>query len=85
MEKQTFFKNDYNRIFTVRGLWNIGQPFVCGELKEVVEYALTLKNGIDFFAEINSYKIKKVSKKDLEKMLDAQGLSELKDKLFKVF
>ena len=80
--KQLFFINDYNRIFTVKLAWNIGQPFVCGALKEVVEYALKPNNGIEYFAEITNSIIKKVSKKDLKSMLEAQQLKELSTELF---
>jgi hypothetical protein len=84
-KRQTFFINDYNRIFTVRLAWNIGQPFVCGSLKDVVEYALKPNNGIEYFAEITNHSFKKVSKKDLKIMLEAQGLNELSKELFSKF
>ena len=77
------YNNSYNRIFSVRLAWNISQPFVCGDLKQVVEYALKPNNGIEYFCEIDSYhKVKKVSKKDLKKMLFAQGLESLSNELF---
>ena len=80
--KNTFFINDYNRIFTVKLAWDIRQPFVCGTLKDVVEYALKPNNGIEHFAEITNSNFKKVSKKDLKTMLESQGLTELSKELF---
>jgi len=78
----TFFENKSSCIYTVRLLWNIGQPFVCGTLEEIVKYALKPNNGIDFFAEIHNYKIKKVSKKELKNMLICQGFESLSKELF---
>jgi len=77
--------NNYNRVFSVRLAWNIGQPFVCGTLKQVVEYALQPNNGIEYFCEISIGKIKKVSKKDLKTMLITQGLEDLSNELFKKY
>ncbi len=78
--------NDYNRIFSVRLLWDISQPFVCGTLKEIVEYGLKQNNGIDYFCEIDTYyKVKKVPKKQLKTMLEAQGLTDLSNELFKKY
>lgn len=31
MNRQDFFINDYDRIFTVKLAWNIKQPFVCNQ------------------------------------------------------
>ena len=59
------YRQDSNRVFTVRGSWDIGQPFVCGKLEEVIEYALTLENGIEYFAEISNLGFKKISKKTM--------------------
>lgn len=82
----SIYINDYNRIFSVRLLWNIGQPFVCGTLKQIVEYALKPNNGIEYFCEIDTYhKVKKVSKKQLKEMLLAQGLEDLSVELFKKY
>ena len=80
------YKQDYHRVFTVRGAWDIGQPFVCGQLEEVVEYALTLENGIDYFAEISNTGFKKLSKKTLKNMLSySNRTGELAEKLFKKY
>lgn len=77
---------DYNRVFTVRGAWDIGQPFVCGSLEEVIEYALTLENGIEYFAEINNVGFKKIPKKQLKVMLSyRESNKELSEKLFKKY
>ena len=85
--RNTFFINDYDRIFTVRLAWNISQPFVCGTLTDVVKYALTAKNGIEYFAEIeNQSKIKKLSKKLLRDMLShGEEKQALSIELFKRF
>jgi hypothetical protein len=83
--RNTFFINDYDRIFTVKLLWDIRQPFVCGDLKSVVEYALKLNNGIEYFAEITGGKFKKVSKKELKAMLSHKPLTELGEQLFKKY
>ncbi len=83
---KNLFINETHRIFTVRLSWDIGQPFVCGTLTEVVKYALTAKNGIDYFAEISNMKFKKVSKKQLKTMLShgAENI-ELSKELFKKY
>jgi hypothetical protein len=74
------------RVFTVRGAWDIAQPFVCGKLKDVVEYALTLENGIDYFAEITNMGFKKISKKHLKDMLSYNEEDrQLKERLFKKY
>lgn len=82
MKRDTFFKNEFDRIFTVKLLWNIGQPFVCGTLKSIVEYALKPNNGIESFYEITNNSMKRVSKKDLKTLLENAGLTELSKKLF---
>lgn len=80
MNRDKFFLNDYSKIFTVKLAWQIAQPFVCGELKEVIEYALKPNNGIEYFAEVTNSGFKKVSKKELREMLsykeDLQALSQ---------
>lgn len=76
------YRQDYNIVFTVRGAWDIGQPFVCGNLYEVIEYALTLENGIDYFAEISNTGFKKLSKKALKNMLSYNKTGE---ELFKKY
>lgn len=80
MNRDKFFLNDYSRVFTVKLAWHIAQPFVCGELKEIVEYALKPNNGIEYFAEVTNAGFKKVSKKDLKALLsrneDLQALSK---------
>ena len=85
MKIQNFFINTHSNIYTVHLLWNIGQPFVCGTLEEVVKYALKPNNGIDYFALISNYKIEKVSKKDLKNMLICQGYENLSKELFSKF
>jgi hypothetical protein len=80
--RNTFFINDYDRIFTVRLMWNISQPFVCGTLEDVVKYALKPNNGIEYFAELTNGKFNKVSKKDLKAMLSNAPLTELSKELF---
>lgn len=85
-QRQDFFINDYDRIFTVKLAWNIGQPFVCGKLQNVIEYALKPNNGIEYFAEITNGKISKVSKKQLKAMLShGDILPELSKQLFKKY
>jgi hypothetical protein len=75
-----------SRVFTVRVSWNIGQPFVCGRIGDVVEYALTLENGIDYFAEITNMGFKKISKKHLKEMLSySEEGRQLKERLFKKY
>jgi len=87
--RQDFFINDYDRIFTVKFMWDIGQPFICGTLKEVVKYALNRpNNGIEFFAEISGVQIKKLTKKQLKAMLldsSFEDLQNLGKELFKKY
>lgn len=85
MENQSFFINTHNRIFTVRLMWDIAQPFVCGTLTEVVKYAIRPNNGIESFYEITGNKIKRVSKKDLKAMLSHGENVELGVQLFKKY
>ena len=85
MNTQNFFLNSNDRIFTVRLMWGIAQPFVCGTLEEVVKYALQTNNGIEYFAELTNGKFKKLSKKDLKAMLSHAPLVELGEQLFKKF
>ena len=85
MNTQNFFLNSNDRIFTVRLMWGIAQPFVCGTLEEVVKYALQTNNGIEYFAELTNGKFKKLSKKDLKVMLSHAPLVELGEQLFKKF
>jgi hypothetical protein len=87
METQnTFFSNSYDRIFTVRLMWSIGQPFVCGTIEEIVKYALKPNNGIEYFAEITNGSFKKVSKKDIKALLSrTPELTELSKELFKKY
>lgn len=85
MENQTFFLNSSSIIFTVKLAWNIGQPFVCGTLEEVVKYALKPNNGIEGFYELTNNSIKKVSKKELKKLLECSGLNDLSIELFKKY
>ena len=81
-KRNDFFINDYDRIFTVKLAWNIGQPFVCGTLKKVVEYAIEPNNRIEYFAELTNGG-KKVSKKELKALLShTTELAELSKKLF---
>lgn len=80
-----FFLNTHSRIFTVKLMWDIAQPFVCGTLEEVVKYALLPNNGIEYFAEITGGKIKKVAKKELKAMLSHAPLTELCEQLFKKY
>ena len=83
--RNEFFINKYDRIFTVRLMWDISQPFVCGNLKSVVEYALKPNNGIEYFAEITNGKLTKVSKKQLKAMLSHEPLTNLGIELFKKY
>lgn len=84
--RQEFFINDYDAIYTVKLAWNINQPFVCGTLEKVVEYALKPNNGIEYFAEISGYKLKKISKKQLKSMLShGEFLPKLAEQLFKKY
>jgi benzoyl-CoA reductase/2-hydroxyglutaryl-CoA dehydratase subunit BcrC/BadD/HgdB len=82
--RQNFFINKYDRIFTVKLAFDISQPFVCGDLKSVVKYALKSKNGIEYFTELTGGK--KISKKDLKEMLSkTEELQQLSIKLFKIY
>lgn len=84
--RQQFFINDHDRIFTVKLAWDIAQPFVCGKLQHVVEYALQPNNGIEYFAEITNGKFSKVSKKQLKNMLShGDILPKLSEQLFKKY
>ena len=83
--RNNFFINDYDRIFTVKLACGIRQPFVCGDLKSVVEYALKPNNGIEYFAEITNGKILKVSKKQLKELLNSDKLINLSTELFKKY
>lgn len=83
--KNNFFINHTDRIFTVRLAWDIDQPFVCGSLQNVVEYAIQPNNGIEYFAEISNFKFRKVSKKELKAMLSHGPLTELGNQLFKKY
>jgi len=85
MENQLFFSNHTNRIFTVRLMWDISQPFVCGTLPEVVKYALKPNNGIEGFYEISGNKFTKVSKKEIKAMLSHEPNVELGIQLFKKY
>jgi hypothetical protein len=84
--ENTFFLNRNSRVFTVRLMWDIAQPFVCGTLPEVVKYALQPNNGIEGFYEITGRKIRKVSKEELKKLLSQSAeKTELREQLFKKF
>jgi hypothetical protein len=85
MQNDKIFINKSNRIFTVRLMWDIGQPFVCGTLEEVVKYAIQPNNGIEYFAELTGNKFKRVSKKDLKAMLSHSSLTKLGEELFKKY
>ena len=85
MEPQTFFINQISQIYTVKLMWHISQPFVCGTLEEIVKYALTHKRGIESFYELNNSSIKKISKKQLKSLLYTQNLNDLSNELFKVY
>lgn len=82
-KRDTLFTNSYDRVFSVRLQWNISQPFVCGQLQHVVEYALQPNNGIEAFYELTDCKLKKVSKKELKRLL--VNLPELSNALFKKY
>lgn len=84
MTNDKFFKNEGSRIFSVRFMWHIGQPFVCGTLKEILDYAIQEQKEIEYFVELDTRytKGRKVSKKELREILDASGLSEYKEKLY---
>lgn len=81
--RQDFFINDYDRIFTVRLLWSIGQPTVFGRLDKVIEYALKPNNGIEGFYEIVGTKMRKMTKKELRECYFVP--QSLMDELFKVY
>lgn len=84
MKKDKLFINDYDRVFMVRFMWNIGQPIVIGTLQEVVKYALnTSNNGIKGFYEIEGDRLNKVSKRELREMLSFDNT--LSVNLFKVY
>ena len=82
--RQSFFRNDCDRIFTVRLMWSIGQPWVCGTIDKVVEYALEPNNGIEGFYEILGKKFYKVSKKDLYEILEYR-FPELLERIRKIY
>jgi hypothetical protein len=50
---------------------------VCGNLKEVVEYAIRSNNSIQYFAEINSKCIEKLPEKELITLLEAIDCKQL--------
>lgn len=81
------YKNNYSRIFAVRLQFSMSQPFVCGELKDVVEYDLSRTAGIDYFVEINTsdFKPRKVNKKEMKTLLMMQGQAGLCEKLFEIW
>jgi len=83
MKNQLFESN--STVYTVRLLWDVGQPFVCGSLEEVVKYSLKENNGIDYFAEITNLGFKKLSKKYLKTILGVRGLNELSKSLFSIY
>lgn len=85
MRNKELFINDYDRIFTVRLAWSIGQPFVCGLLVDVVKYALKPNNGIEYFAELSNLQLKKLKKYQLKRMLIESGHQDLCDQLFKKY
>lgn len=76
--RQKSFVNGIDRIFSIKLAWNIGQPFFCGTLKEVVKYALQPNNGIESIFEIDGYKFKKVTKKELRNIKENTFDDELK-------
>lgn len=84
--KQEFFINNYDRIFTVRLLWSTKQPIVFGTLKEIIKYALQPNNGIEGFYEVEGKKLRKVSKKELKEIGNYdEELEQLKEELFKKY
>lgn len=87
MKNTRIYKNNYSRIFAVKLLFSTSQPFVCGELKDVVKYALDFPTGIDYFVEINTdnFKPRKVSKKEIKEMLNMLAEIELCKKLFEIW
>lgn len=84
--RQEFFINNYDRIFTVRLLWSIGQPIVFGTIKEIIKYSLQPNNGIEGFYEVEGKRLRKVSKKELKEIghYDKE-LQQLKEELFKKY
>ena len=76
--RQTFFSNKVDRIFSIKLAWNIGQPFVCGTLKEVARYAIQPNNGIEAIFEIDGMKFKRVSKKQLKEFKENTFDDELR-------
>lgn len=86
MDKDSkFFLNKHDRIFTVRLLWNIGQPIVFGTLEEVIKYALKPNNGIEGFYELEGKKMRKVSKKELKEFMQNEDLRPLLEQLFTIY
>ena len=83
-KRQNFFINDSDRIFTVRLMWSIGQPWVCGTIDKVVEYALEPNNGIEGIYEILGKEIYKISKKDLYEILGYR-FPELLERIKKIY
>lgn len=79
------FINKSARIFTVKLMWDIGQPFVCGTLEEVVKYALKPNNGIEYFAELTGSSFKRISKKDLKELMNRASLQDLSKQLFRKY
>ena len=79
--RQTFFSNKLDRIFSIKLAWNIGQPFVCGTLKEIIKYALQPNNGIEGIFEIDGMKFKRVSKKQLKEIKEKTFDDELAELL----
>lgn len=86
MKEQIFFLNKYHRVFTVKFMYDLTQPFICGTFEEILKHATTREhNGIEGFFELTGYKVRKVSKKELKTMIAAQRLYELGEKLFKIY
>jgi len=85
MKNTNLFTEQNDRVFTVRLAWNIGQPFVCGTLEEVVKYAIKPNNGIEYFAELTNASFRKVTKKELKAWLSHEPLTELGAQLFKKY
>jgi len=88
VKTETFFSNENDRLFTVVLKWSLRQPFVCGTLPEVVQYALDKgERGIEAFYEITygsqCPKLSKVTKAKLKAMLSHQPNTELGVQLFK--
>ena len=78
------YSNSISQVFTVKLAYNMGQPFVCGTLEEIIRYALLPNNGIVAFYELTNNKMEKVTKKRLKAML-SHGLGELSTQLFKKY